>query len=163
MPALWAAAQWASPIFTQVPSSCQNVLGAKSVVPTCRQIIAHEPRWHGSHHILTPGGRRKRRPPRLRDSTGFNALAQPLTLPVPRFPVCEMGLAVGVAVTERAYVHKNFQKIPGHRMEAQYTLASVLFVLEPGKDILTPGRSPEAALPCSRALHRSHLLEKGNG
>lgn len=32
-------------------------------------------------------------------------------------------------------------------METQYTLASVLFVLEPGKDILTLGRSPELPSP----------------
>lgn len=53
--------------------------------------------------------------PRPRDTkvnTRVNALAQPLTLPVPCFPHLGNG-AVGLAVTERAYVHKNFQKIPG--------------------------------------------------
>lgn len=35
-------------------------------------------------------------------------------------------------------------------MEAQYTLASVLFVLGPSKDILTSGGSPEVPLPCSQ-------------
>lgn len=51
---LWAAACWASPVFTQIPPSCQSILRAKPMAPACRQIIAQEPRWHGSRSELTP-------------------------------------------------------------------------------------------------------------
>lgn len=50
-------------------------------------------------------------------------------------------------MTKSTYVHKNFQMIPGHRVEAHYMLASPLFVLELGEDIPTSGCSPKALPP----------------
>lgn len=45
-------------------------------------------------------------------------------------------------------------------MEAQYPLASVLFVLGPGTDILTWGCSPELPLPCSQPDTAAMCLQK---
>lgn len=56
-------------------------------------------------------------------------------------------------------MHKIVLKIPGCRMEAQYTLASALSVLFLGADILTSGGRSEAPSPL-QASRWSHLPEE---